>query len=83
MGWSWFKFNNLGLALGENLKFSVKRVKTKSQKVLGPNSYVCRSYWGKTSTGGLFGPSVMNRVKERTTLNGALKKHSPYRNLML
>ena len=34
-----------------------KRVKTKSQKVLGPNSYVCRSHRGKTGRGGLFGPS--------------------------
>ena len=34
-----------------------KKVKTKSQKVLGANSYVCGSYRGKTSTGGgLFGP---------------------------
>ena len=48
--WSWFKFNNLGLALGTNLKFytSGKRVKNKSQKVLGANSYVCRSYTGKS-----------------------------------
>ena len=30
-----------------------KRVKNKSQKVLGVNSYVCRSYRGKTG-GGLF-----------------------------
>ena len=29
-----------------------KRVKTKSQKVLGANSYVCRSYSGKTNDGG-------------------------------
>ena len=29
-----------------------KRVKTKSQKVLGANSYVCRSYRGKTGMGG-------------------------------
>ena len=28
-----------------------KRVKTKSQKVSGVNSYVCRSYRGKTSRG--------------------------------
>ena len=29
-----------------------KRVKTKSQKVFGANSYVCRSYSGKTNDGG-------------------------------
>ena len=40
-GWSWFKLNNLGLALGTlgtNLKFYAsveQRVKSKSQKVLG------------------------------------------------
>ena len=35
-----------------------KKVKTKSQKVLGANSYVCESYRGKTGRGGggLFGP---------------------------
>ena len=44
-----------------------KRVKTKSQKVFGANSYVCRSYWGK---GKLVGgpvcpppPPILNRVK--------------------
>ena len=38
--WSWFKFNNLGLALGMNLKFCtsvVKRLKLKARKFLGPN----------------------------------------------
>ena len=30
-----------------------KRVKTKSQKVLGANSYICRSYRGKTGRGAL------------------------------
>ena len=37
---SWFKFNNLGRALGMILKFHAncaKRVKTKSQNVLGLN----------------------------------------------
>ena len=33
-----------------------KRVKNKSQKVLGPNSYVCRSYRGKTGRGALCHP---------------------------
>ena len=43
-GWSWSKFNKLGLTLGTNLS-----VKTKIQTVLGANSYVCRSYSGKNS----------------------------------
>ena len=50
-GWSWFKFNNLGLSRGTNVKFytsPAKRVKAKSQKVLEANSYVCRSYRRKT-----------------------------------
>ena len=37
-GWSWFKFNNLGLALGTNLKFYTsvaKRLKLKVRKSLG------------------------------------------------
>ena len=40
-GWSWFRFNNLGLTLGMALKFYTsvgKRVETKIQKVLGANS---------------------------------------------
>ena len=37
-GWSWFKFNNLGLAVGTNLKFYTsvaKRLKLKVRKFLG------------------------------------------------
>ena len=37
-------------------------VKTKRQKVLGPNSYVCRSYRGKTGRE-RFCPPILNRVK--------------------
>ena len=57
--WSWFKFNNLGLALGTNLKFytSVPRVKT-GEKVLEANSYVFRTYRRKAS-----GLPFLNRVK--------------------
>ena len=55
------KFNNLGQALGTNLTIYTSHskglIKTKSQKVLGPNSYICRSYRGKTGGGGgLFEP---------------------------
>ena len=42
----------------EILHQSVKRVKTKSEKVFGVNSYVCRSYRGKSPP-----PSILNRVK--------------------
>ena len=41
-----------------------KGVETKSQNVLEANSYVCRSYMGKTGRGGgLFTPPILNRVK--------------------
>ena len=40
---------------------SSKRVKTKSQKVFGANSYVCRSYRGKTEPPLL---AILNRVKD-------------------
>ena len=38
--WPWFNFNNLGLALGTNLKFCTsvaKGLKLKIRKFLGPN----------------------------------------------
>ena len=57
-GWSWFKFHNFGLALGMTLKLytsTAKGLKTKFQKVLGTNCYVCRSY-RKKLIGGLFVP---------------------------
>ena len=57
-GWSWFKFHNFGLALGMTLKLytsMAKGLKTKFQKVLGANCYVCRSY-RKKLIGGLFVP---------------------------
>ena len=42
----------------EVLHQSVKRVKTKSQKIFGANFYVCRSYRGKTGRGGLYPPNL-------------------------
>ena len=56
-GKSWFKFNNLVLALGIALKVG-KSVKTKSQKVFGSSSYVCRSYRGKAGSGGTVCPPL-------------------------
>ena len=57
-GCSWFKFNNLELALGIAFKFYTsvvkKVVETKSQKILGSNPYVCRSYSGKPGWGAFF-----------------------------
>ena len=45
-------------------------VKTESQKVLGANFYVCRSYRGNTGRGGGGGgwfapPPILNRVKRQ------------------
>ena len=58
VGWSWFKFNNLGLALVTNLKFYTSLAKglKQSQKVFWANSYVCRSYSGKTGRGAFLPP---------------------------
>ena len=68
----WFKFNNLGLALGTNLKcYTIlhqcgKTVKTKTQKVLGANSYVCK-VTGEKQVRGPFcpppPPPILKKVK--------------------
>ena len=54
--WSWFKFNNLGLAIGANLKFTQvgKRVKTKFKKVFRANFDICGSHRGNTGRGVAF-----------------------------
>ena len=41
-GWSWFKFNNLGLALGTNLKFYTSVAKGLKLEV--------RKFWGLIPT---------------------------------
>ena len=41
-GWSWFKFNNLGLALGRNLKFYTSVAKGLKLQV--------RVFWGRIPT---------------------------------
>ena len=68
-GWSWFKFNNLRLVLGTNLKFYTsvaKGLKLKVRKVLGADFYVCRSYRGKTGRWGFFFPTlILNRVRNK------------------
>ena len=48
-----------------------KRVKTKGKKVFGANSYVCRSYRENTGREGLFGPSVLNKVKKSFLISEA------------
>ena len=68
-GWSWFKFNNFGLALGTNLKFYISLAKRLKLKV--------REFWGLIPTfvevtggklvgerggGFLLPPPILNRV---------------------
>ena len=65
-GWSWFKFNNLGLALCMNLKFYTslsKGLKLKVKKFLGLIlTFV--EVTGENLVGGAFlPPPILNRVK--------------------
>ena len=56
-GWSWFKFNNLGLALGKNLKFCnsvAKGLELKVKKFLGPNPTFVEVTKEKLVGGGAF-----------------------------
>ena len=52
-GWSWFKFNNLGLALVTNLKFCTSVAKG-LKRVWGPYPTFCRSCREKTGRVGTF-----------------------------
>ena len=78
-GWSWFKFNNLGLALGMNLKFYARVAKGLKLKVrrfysLAPTFVVVT---GEKLVGGLFALPILNGVKGanvfRTFINVILK----------
>ena len=64
-GWPWFKFNNLGLALGKNLKFYTsvaKGLKLKVIKIWGLNLKFVEVTGGKL-VAELFAPlSILNRV---------------------
>ena len=71
-GWSWFKFNNLGLALGANLKFYTSLSKGLKLKV--------RKFWrliltfvdvtGGKLVGGFFAmPPILNRISPFTDEN--------------
>ena len=74
------KFNNLGPTLGTNSKFcnSVANwLKTKIQKVLGANSYVCRSYRGKTGRRGLFVPPLPSPILKRVNFVTMFHQYSP------
>ena len=65
-GRSWFKFNNLGLALGTNLKFYTsvaKGLKLKVKKFWGPNPTFVEVAGEKLVGGPLCPPPILNRVK--------------------
>ena len=71
-GWSWFRFNNLGLALGTNWEFYTsvaKGLKLKVRKFLGLIPTFAEMTGEKLVGGGLFGhtppppSSILNRVK--------------------
>ena len=65
-GWSWFKFNNLGLALGTNLKFyssTEKGSKLKVSKFLGIISTFVEITGEKLVVGAfLTPPPILNRL---------------------
>ena len=66
-GWSWFKFNNLGLALGTNLKFCTsvpKGLKLKIGKSWRPNPTFVE-VTGEKLVGRLFAHTHPDRVKPK------------------
>ena len=71
-GWFWFKFNNLGLALGMNLKFHTsveKGLELKVRKFYGLVPTFVEVTWEKlVRGGGLFVPPspILNRVNGQT-----------------
>ena len=69
-------FNNLGLALGTNLKFCTsveKGLKLKVREFWGPNPTFVELTRGKTGTGAFLLPPPLNGVK---VLLGTIKKQS-------
>ena len=71
-GWSWFKFNNLGLALGTNLKFYTsvtKGLKLKVRKFLELIPTFIEVTGEKLLGGGGFlAAPMLNRVKKPTQI---------------
>ena len=65
MTWSWFKFNNLRLALGTNLKFytsAAKALKLKVGKFLGLIPTSVEVTGGKLVGGTFLAPCILNRI---------------------
>ena len=84
-GWSWFKLNNLGLALGTNLKFYTsvaKGLKLKVRKFLGPIPTFVEVTGGKLVGGrGLFAPPsswIGLILTELANFNSSGNRKQPY-----
>ena len=62
--WSWFKFNNLGLGLGTNVKFCTRGEKVLKWKVRKFRELIPMSVkvTGRKLIGGAFPPPILNRV---------------------
>ena len=63
--WSWFKFNNLELGLGKNLKFPsrvAKRLKLKLRRFWGLIPTFVEVTRGKTGRGDFLDTPILNRV---------------------
>ena len=71
-GWSWFKFSNLGLALGTTLKFYnsvAKGLKLKARKFWGLSSTFVEVTWEKLVGGAKrFHPSACRSLRRRAIL---------------
>ena len=77
-GWPWFKFINLGLAIGTNLKFYTsvaKGLKLKARKFWGLIPTFAEVTEEKLVGGGPFlAPPILNRVK-RESFNSNMKRN--------
>ena len=82
-GWSWFKFNNLRLALGTNLKFYTsvgKGLKLKVRKFWRPNSTFVE-VTGEKLVGGIFIPLLptlkefLSHIKTKSDLTTYLAEY--------
>ena len=80
-GWTWFEFNNLGMALGMTLKFYTsvaKGLKLKVRKFCGLSPAFVEVTEKKLVEGGPFysPPLFLNRVKRRVNTEAATHRCS-------
>ena len=70
-GWSWFNFNNLGLALGMTLKFNksvAKGLKVKLKMFWGLSPTFVEVTGEKLLRGSFLAPPILNKVKISGTI---------------